>query len=156
MNKRGVLIALLVVCGVALALFAYLGHDRTTTDSVITGGQEIMVEGFRYEIVDTDALRELGLGGRASIPSEYGMLFVFEQADRYGFWMKGMQTSIDIIWLSEDGTILAINESVSPDTYPKPFYPPVPVRYVLETRAGEANAKGWDVGTKLNLPISRK
>ena len=83
------------------------------------------------------------------------MLFVFPTADRYGFWMKDMLASIDIIWLRSDGTIIEIEEGVSPETYPTPFYPPERVSYVLETRTGEARAQGWEPGTRLSLPISQ-
>jgi uncharacterized membrane protein (UPF0127 family) len=57
-----------------------------------------------------------------------------------------------MIWLSSDGTIASITPSVSPDTYPNVFYPPVPIRYVLETKAGFAKEKNWKVGTKVQLP----
>lgn len=81
------------------------------------------------------------------------MLFVFPSDQRTGFWMKDMLTSIDMIWLSDNGTVLGIEDSVAPDTYPKIFYPPQPVKYVLETRAGEAHRQGWSVGTKVSLPL---
>lgn len=108
---------------------------------------------FTFEIVDTEATREQGLSGRASIPSNYGMLFVFPQKDRYGFWMKDMLVSIDILWLNEDGTVLAIEESISPSTYPTAFYPPEPVRYVLETSVGEWQRQGWSIGSTVPIPI---
>lgn len=109
---------------------------------------------FTYEIVTSNSAQQRGLGGRESIPTEYGMLFVFEKPSRTGFWMKDMLTSIDIIWLSENGTILGIEDSISPDTYltKQIFYPPEAVRFVLETRAGESRRKGWEVGTKIELP----
>lgn len=107
---------------------------------------------FHFEIVDTPAAREQGLGGRSDIPEDYGMLFVFPKSDRYGIWMKDMLLSIDIIWLREDGTVISVDASVSPDTYPQAFYPPEPVRYVLETRAGEAARKGWTSGSRIALP----
>jgi uncharacterized membrane protein (UPF0127 family) len=107
---------------------------------------------FTFEVVDTEAAREQGLSGRASIPSNYGMLFVFPAKDRYGFWMKDMLVSIDILWLNEDGTILGIEESVSPSTYPTAFYPPEPVRYVLETQVGEWQRQGWSIGSVVPIP----
>lgn len=107
---------------------------------------------FSFEIRDTAAQREQGLSGRTDVPGNYGMLFVFPEKGIQGFWMKDMHVSIDIIWLSEDGTILGIEDSVSPDTYPTVFSSPEPVRYVLETRAGEARAKGWSIGTRIELP----
>ncbi len=111
-------------------------------------------KGFTYEVVTDPAAQELGLSGRATIPSDYGMLFVFPAPGMPGFWMKDMLTSIDMIWINDGGIIVGIEPEVSPRTYPKAFHPPSPVRYVLETRAGEAERKGWKVGTKLTLPKS--
>ena len=106
---------------------------------------------FSIEVADTGEARTQGLSGREEVPERFGMLFVFPEAGRYGFWMKDMRVAIDIIWLAEDGTVLAIDEAVSPETYPHSFYPPQPVRFVLETKAGEAQRSGWEVGTKLDI-----
>lgn len=105
------------------------------------------------EVVESDAARMQGLSGREEVPDDYGMLFVFPEKKKYGFWMKDMKVSIDIFWLADNGTIVGIEHSVSPDTYPTAFISPAPVRYVLETRAGMAQARGWDVGTMLMVPI---
>lgn len=67
--------------------------------------------------------------------------------------MKDMLVPIDIIWLSDEGAILGIEEAVTPESYPDVFYPPSPVRYVLETRAGEARRMGWEAGTTIILPL---
>lgn len=108
---------------------------------------------IHFEIVTTQAQQERGLGGREVIPDNYAMLFVFPTDSDYGFWMKDMLTSIDMIWVSDSGKIVAIDESVSPSTYPQVFYPPVPVKYVLETKAGFAREKGWKIGTQVSLPL---
>jgi uncharacterized membrane protein (UPF0127 family) len=60
--------------------------------------------------------------------------------------MKDMKYSIDIIWINGAGEIIDINEHVSPDTYPTTFYPPQPIRYVLETRDGFVREKGIKIG----------
>jgi uncharacterized membrane protein (UPF0127 family) len=108
---------------------------------------------MRFEVVTTQADQERGLGGRSVIPQDYGMLFVFPQDGKVGFWMKDMLVSIDIVWLDDDGTILGIEDSVSPDTYPQTYYPPQPVKYVLETRAGEMERRGLSVGSQVELPL---
>lgn len=110
-------------------------------------------EAFRFELADTQEKRIQGLSGRRDVPANYGLLFVFESAGRPGFWMKDMYVAIDMIWLSEDGTVLGIEEAVAPETYPEVFYPPAPVRYVLETRAYEARAQGWEAGSRIALPF---
>lgn len=107
------------------------------------------------EIADSFEEHMKGLSGRTHIPDEYGMLFVFGTKAKHGFWMKDMHVSIDIIWLSEEGEILSISEQASPESYPKTFYPPEPVKHVLETRAGLSKEKGWGSGTVLSLPVSK-
>lgn len=114
--------------------------------------QASAIQPMHFEIVTTPAQQERGLGGRADIPENYGMLFVFPQEGKPGFWMKDMLVPIDIIWLADDGTILGIEDSFPPDSYPQIVYPPKPVKYVLETRAGEARRRGWSVGSQVALP----
>jgi uncharacterized membrane protein (UPF0127 family) len=108
---------------------------------------------LRFEVVTTPAQQEQGLGGRANIPDNYAMLFVFPSADTYGFWMKDMLVPIDMIWLANDGTIIKIDASVPVNSYPNAYYPPAPVKYVLETKAGFATEHGWIVGSKVSLPL---
>jgi len=112
--------------------------------------QEIL---FQFEIADTKQKRERGLGGRTELSQNYGMLFIFPTKGNYGFWMKDMQVSIDIVWLSDKGMILGIEKDISPNTYPNVFYPPEDVLYVLETRANETTRLGWSVGASINLPL---
>lgn len=108
-------------------------------------------ESLTFEIADSNEERTRGLSGRTSVPED-GLLFVFPEAGRPGFWMKDMQFAIDIIWLLDTGEIVGIEHSVSPDTYPQLFYPSVPVRYVLEVPAGTAVAKKWEIGSFVPLP----
>jgi uncharacterized membrane protein (UPF0127 family) len=110
---------------------------------------------MHFDVVTDLKAQEIGLGGRIDIPADYGMLFVFPKDDNYGFWMKDMLVSIDIIWLSDNGTVIGIEDSVAPSTYPSVFYPPSPVRYVLETRAGEAKVRQWHVGSVIGIPIQK-
>ena len=109
--------------------------------SVLVGGQKV-----RVIVADTDALREKGLGGHAGLAPDEGMLFVFEEDAPYGFWMKGMLFSIDILWLDRERKIVHIAPSVSPQTYPQSYAPPVPARYVLELPAGFASRHNVRVG----------
>src|ERR1044071_5405536 len=51
------------------------------------------------EIADTDQKRSLGLGGRASLAPDAGMLFIMPQRKKPTFWMKGMLIPLDFIWI---------------------------------------------------------
>jgi len=108
---------------------------------LVSGTTQIAVS-----IADTTTEREQGLSGTAELPTGAGKLFVFEQPGTYGFWMKDMNYSIDIIWLDEYINIISITEYVSPETYPEVFYPNSPIVYALEVPAGFSTAKGLKRG----------
>lgn len=150
-------VALVVIIIGIIGLFFY--RTTRTEESMLPeasfGGVSLRVE---YAI--TRAAREIGLGGRASIPSDYGMLFVFPNRDYYGFWMKDTLVPLDIFWLDDSagkGQLIVVSMSLNraTSTYPSVFYPSVPARYVLETAAGFAEAHTIATGTPLllkNLP----
>ena len=106
---------------------------------------------LKIDYATTTATRERGLGGRTSIPSDYGMLFVFPNDDRYGFWMKDMLVPIDMFWLDAQGHVVSIAQDVATSSYPNVFYPTVPARYVLETVVGFAHEHSIKIGTPLLL-----
>jgi uncharacterized membrane protein (UPF0127 family) len=144
-------VAFVLVGGIFVGA-TYLPQEMSDTTAPVSDMTYAYEGDIKFEIADTSAKQSKGLSGRAEIPDDYGMLFVFPEPVQTGFWMKDMLVSIDIIWLTDRGEIVGIEHSVSPDTYPDVFYPPMPISYVLETRAGYANEKGWTVGTSIYLP----
>lgn len=106
-----------------------------------------------FELSTTSAQQEQGLSDRSAIPDNYAMIFVFPEDENVGFWMKDMNVPLDIIWLSDTGKVLGIEASLAANTYPNVFYPPQPVKYVLETKAGFMAEHGIEVGNQFpNLP----
>ena len=98
-------------------------------------------------IADTDAKRQLGLSNTTEIPDGVAKFFIFDTSEPWGFWMKDMNYPIDIFWLDDNGHVVHIVEEVKPDTYPDTtFAPPVPAKYVIETRAGFAKENNIRVG----------
>ncbi len=102
-------------------------------------------------VADTAEERELGLSYTDSLATSTVKLFVFAVDDQWGIWMKEMAYAIDIIWLDAAGAVVHIEPSVSPDTYPTVFTPPVPARYVIEGVAGLATLAGVEVGDQIDL-----
>ena len=67
------------------------------------------------EIADTPQSRERGLMQRDHLCADCGMLFVFERADRYNFWMKDTPLPLSIAFIAADGVVINIEE-MQPDT----------------------------------------
>ena len=77
------------------------------------------------------------------------MLFIFPKDGIYGFWMKDMAFSLDIILIGADKKVAGIAPDISPQTYPEVFLPPHEIKYVLELNSGGAKDYGIATGTKL-------
>lgn len=106
---------------------------------------------FEVEIADTEEERVRGLSGREGLRDGEGLLLIFDAPGNHGIWMKDMKFPIDIIWLDKELTIVSVEKDVSPQTYPKVFYPGEPASAVLEIKAGSFNSSGLKVGQRLEL-----
>lgn len=69
--------------------------------------KELEIDGakLKVEIADTQEKRSKGLGGRQALASDEGMLFVFPDAQKRPFWMKGLSFPLDFIWIREDKVV---------------------------------------------------
>lgn len=103
------------------------------------------------EIAQTPEDRARGLSGRASLSEDQGMLFVFEETARHGFWMKDMNFPIDIIWIDQDFSVVDIKHEAVPDSFPNSFTPDSPALYVVEVYAGFAKKYGITEGQKIEF-----
>jgi len=105
----------------------------------------------RLEKASTNSARTLGLSGRESMGEDEGMLFDFIRPAEYCMWMKDMNFSLDILWLSEQKEVVYMIEGVTPDTYPKSFCGPESARYVVEVNSGIVKAADLHVGQRLKF-----
>ena len=106
---------------------------------------------INIEMVITPEEREKGLSGRENIGENEGMLFVFENSGRHGFWMKDMMFPIDIVWLDQSKKIIFIQKNVLPSTYPEIFYPDDNANYVLELISGFAEKNNLQIGNQVKF-----
>ena len=90
---------------------------------------------------------------RKSLGPNEGMLFVFDQAGFYPFWMKNTLIPLDIIWIDERWRIVSVAESVPPcRADPCPTYPPAgDALYVVEVAAGFARTHRVARGDRLEV-----
>ena len=101
---------------------------------------------FHAEIADTEEGRGRGLGYRSSLCTDCGMLFVFPQSDRYGFWMKGMEFPLDILWV-RDSRVVFIEKGIAVDDQ-RTLIPPVSADQVFEMNAGLVDRYGIAIGDR--------
>jgi len=85
---------------------------------------------IQAELADTPKAREVGLMNRTSMPTNSGMLFVFEQKAGHCFWMNNTKIPLSIAFIADDGKIVNIEEMQAETT--NNHCPIAAVRYALE------------------------
>lgn len=104
---------------------------------------------FELALADDVDERAQGLSLVKHMNKNQGMLFVFEEAGIYKFWMKDMQFPLDIIWFDAHGVVVHVEENLSPETYPKSFGPDSNALYVLEMNVGFVDEYNVQLGQKV-------
>ncbi len=100
------------------------------------------------EVVRSNAEKARGLSGREILPEGRGMIFLFDSPGYYGFWMQGMNFSLDFMWLSGNNIVQIDTDIPAPSLQnPKPvnIIPSQPIDGVIEVPSG------WVVRNKINI-----
>ena len=88
----------------------YLGLIDGDIASLRIGNRRINVE-----IASTPQGRERGLMQRDYLCEDCGMLFIFDKASKYSFWMKDTLLPLIIAFIAADGSVINIEE-MQPNT----------------------------------------
>jgi hypothetical protein len=110
---------------------------------------------LKTEVMVKDEDRAMGLMFRPSLPDDHGMLFIFNDLDFHGIWMKNCKFPIDILWLDEERKVVHVAESVPPcKTERCPVYQPLRrAAYVVEINAGQARREKAVVGSSISFTV---
>ncbi len=100
------------------------------------------------QVAQTPEQRQTGLMHRKTMPVHEGMLFVFEQATVQCFWMKNTLLPLSIAFLTDDGTIVNLDE-MQPQKL-NSHCAKAPVRFVLEMNQGWFTKRGLKAGDKVS------
>lgn len=111
---------------------------------------------FLVELAQEPAVWRQGLSGRASLPSDTGMLFISANKEKrnFVFWMKDMNFPIDLLWIDGDTVValeknMAVPSANTSDQDLKTYVAPVVVDKVFEINAGLIDQYGIKVGDKI-------
>ena len=107
------------------------------------------------QVAQTPQERQIGLMHRLEMPTQVGMLFIFDQPGVQCFWMKNTLLPLTAAFVADDGTIVNLAD-MKPQTTDS-HCSTKPVRYVLEMNQGWFGKKGIKPGFKLGgAPFSKR
>ncbi|MBT98263.1 MAG: hypothetical protein CL902_06515 [Dehalococcoidia bacterium] len=131
----------------------------STPDVMPNTGPLVRVEDLEFpvELAVNSEQRIKGLSGRASLDAGTGMLFIFEKPERFRFWMREMEISLDMVWIGSNCEVVDVSENVpfpDPETpldeLPR-YSPESRAKFVLEINGGEAAELGLGIGDKVEF-----
>lgn len=99
------------------------------------------------QVAATPEQRSIGLMWRQDMPTNEGMLFVFERPAPQCFWMKNTLLPLTAAFVEDDGTITNLAD-MKPQTTDS-HCSTKPVRFVLEMHQGWFAKRGITAGQRL-------
>lgn len=135
---RSILFGSLILASSIFGQFALSSHawaQKLNTIELSAGLYKISAE-----VAYTEKARQLGLMHRTYLPSDDGMLFIFENSATHCFWMRNTKIPLAIAFIADDGKIVNILEmkAMTEDNH----CPVKPVRFALEMNQGWFAKKG--------------
>ena len=154
MFKKVLIIMSLGIIVLAASSYYFFKDEILNNHTIASGAtteKSIRIADHRIKVMIADEPRQQtqGLSGRTYLAHDEGMLFIFPQTGTYTFWMKDMLFALDMIWIDDNGRIIAIDKTVPPESFPKTFSPPSPIKYVLEVNAGWSNSNNVQIGDSM-------
>ncbi len=143
------------ILGWALVVVLLLGCAPANTQelptlSIQTPDGEVSIA---LEVSSTPEERSKGLMFRDYLEEGSGMWFEFEKPEMHGFWMKNTLIPLDMVFVSENLTIVDIIRADPCVADPCPVYSPkAAARYVLEINQNASEAYHFLEGQKIRLP----
>lgn len=139
----------LLVCGLPQCAAAIDVNPPLPTGRVVLSGRVTVIAELARSLVE----KGRGLSGRRGLAADQGMLFVYDQPQPIGIWMKDMLFPLDILWVQQ-GKIVRIVANAPPLTAggPETVYTATG-ELVLEVPAGFASAHGIRVGDSAKVVL---
>ncbi len=147
-KSGGAILIMLMTLLIAFIVFALQGASWMPPQGASL--HKLYIDGvpLSVEVADDVQEQKLGLVGRASLPKDRGMLFIFAKQAKWRVTTKNMHFPIDIFWIAGSGEIVDIQKYASGVN--AIFAPSAPAQYILETNADFASIYNIEVGDQLS------
>ncbi len=152
---------LLFIFALILAIAGFRNSQNTVAQKVSdssAGLHTVTINSatFSVKLVITPEEQRVGLGGATHMPSNEGMLFLYDKPIYSSFWMRGMKFPLDIIFILDD-KVVGVFENLPPaedtDTNPPSWGRNLLSDRVLEINAGLSRKYGIKVGDRVDYSL---
>lgn len=116
---------------------------------------EVGSKEYKVKVAETEEEQSKGLQNIDNLPEDEGMLFVFDEPQTVGFWMKDTKIPLDIVFINEDEEVISVYKGEPMDSS---IAEEDDVKYVLEVNQNSGIEKGDEVDIdddEENLPTMK-
>ena len=125
-----------------------ISFDRAHVE-IDTGSETVTVP---VEVAETPSQTELGLMHRDKLAADEGMVFLFDEDETSGFWMKNTRIPLSIAYFDAERRIVRILDMHPCRADPCPAYPPgFAYRGALEVNQGAFRRWGVEPGHRIRI-----
>ncbi len=149
-NAKKILIFLFLIFLIFIIFISFLSNQTKYFNGYKKIKVKIKNKIYTLFLVDTEEKKTKGLSNIPSIRNNQGMIFVFDQADYYSFWMKNMNFSLDFIFL-KGNKIVDYKQNVLPNSYSKTYTSKIPSDKIIELKAEEINKLKIKIGDEVKF-----
>ncbi len=136
---------------VSLVISTSAGSGWTAEDSItFLGNDGKKLCAFKVELAVTPEQQEKGLMFRRTLRKDRGMLFIFDSDQFRFFWMKNTYIPLDMIFITSRLEVASIIRHARP-LDETTVSSALPVKYVLEINAGEADRCKIKIGSRVQI-----
>lgn len=146
-QQFNILVTLLALACVACqpSSEALVPANNQTYFSISIGGNELQLQ-----LALNQAEQQKGLMHRDELAEDHGMLFLFDQPDKRGFWMHNTRIPLDIGYFNASGQLLEVYKLFPYDETTVPSHSHE-VLIAIETNRGWYAAHGVKAGDRINM-----
>jgi len=152
MRRRHLLGLLAAAAAVGPASAQDAPQPKLPTEPLVIVTRDGKRHAFRVEMAVDPQHQTVGLMWRPSVGAEEGMLFDWGQPRESSMWMRNTITSLDMVFITQEGRVLRIAERTTPRSL-APISSGGPVRATLELAAGTAERLDIRVGDRVEQRI---
>jgi uncharacterized protein len=152
-QKKKRIITLILLAILLMSVSTFLVERKEPSIILVTFPNRTELEA---EVADTPEKLLFGLAFQEALPTNGGMIYIFETTGPHRVTTKEYRFPVDMIWIDESHHIIQLMENVEPCRKdPCLWYAPSSdaVRYLIQTEAGFIKRQGIATGDELKYTL---
>lgn len=150
-NMKKTTITIIIISTILILSFILIQNNKPSTT------QQYYKLSINNQIINlkpaiTPQEKAQGLMNIANLPTNEGMIFIFNDEKARSFWMKNTLIPLDLIFLDSNYKVVDIKHNFQPcNEDPCLTYHSKPAKYVVEINGNQAEDLGIIIGNKVNI-----